>query len=72
MVITDWCDDYLACRLCDLWLRVFDRAHFRTYGQEQCGRFVQQAGFTGVRVDRYKINWLWGLMTSVGEKHAAR
>ena len=71
-VITDWCDDYIACRLCDLWLRVFDRAHFRTYGQKQCRRLVEQAGFPAVRVDRYKINWLWGLMTAVGRKGAAR
>lgn len=68
LVITDWCDDYIACRFCDLWLRLFDRAHFRTYGQEQIGRLIQQAGFTGVRIDRYKISWLWGLMTAVGQK----
>ena len=72
IVITDWCDDYVACRLCDFWLRVFDRAHFRTYGKKQCGRFLQQAGFTGIRIDRYKINWLWGLMTAVGQKYAAQ
>lgn len=68
LVITDWCDDYVACRICDLWLRAFDRAHFRTYGQEDCRRLVQQAGFLDVRVDRYKINWLWGLMTVVARR----
>lgn len=68
LVLTDWCDDYVACWLCDLWLRVFDRAHFQTYGEKQCRRLVEQAGFTGVRIDRYKINWLWGLMTAVGQK----
>ncbi len=70
LVLTDWCDDYVACRLCDLWLRVFDRAHFQTYGQKQCRRLVEQAGFPDVRIDRYKINWLWGLMTAVGQKHS--
>ena len=29
LVITDWCDDYLACRICDIVLRVFNRAHQR-------------------------------------------
>jgi SAM-dependent methyltransferase len=72
LVITDWCDDYVGCWLCDLWLQVFDRAHFRIYGQKQCRRFVEQAGFTGVRIERYKINWLWGLMTAVGQKPAAQ
>jgi len=70
LVITDWCDDYIACRICDLWLRVFDRAHFRTYGREQCRRFLDQAGFVVDRVDRYKINWIWGLMTAIGRKRA--
>jgi len=72
VVITDWCDDYFACRLCNLWLRVFDRAHFRIYGRDQCRHLLEQAGFTAVRLDRYKINWLWGLMTAVGRKRTAQ
>ncbi len=70
LVVTDWCDDYIACRICDLWLRLFNRAHFRTYGEKQCRHLLEQAGFGAVRVDRYKINWLWGLMTAVGQKRA--
>ena len=72
IVLTDWCDDYIACRLCNRWLRIVDRAHFRTYGQKQCRLLVEQAGFTGVRIDRYKINWFWGLMTAVGRKPAGQ
>jgi ubiquinone/menaquinone biosynthesis C-methylase UbiE len=72
LVITDWCDDYLTCRLCDLWLRVFDRAHFRTYGREHCRRLLEDAGFSAIRIDRYKINWLWGLMTAVGHRSTAQ
>jgi ubiquinone/menaquinone biosynthesis C-methylase UbiE len=68
LVITDWCDDYIACRICDLWLRLFNRAHFRTYGEKQCRQLLEQAGFTAVHVDRYKINWLWGLMTAVAQE----
>ena len=72
IVITDWCDDYVGCRLCDLFLRVFNRSHARTYGQKQFGHLVQQAGFSLIAIDRYKINWLWGLMTVVGRKRAAQ
>ena len=72
IVITDWCDDYVVCWLCDLFLRVSKRSHSRTYGQKQCRPLVQQAGFTLSAIDRYKINWLWGLMTAVGEKRAAQ
>lgn len=66
LVLTDWCDDYLACRLCDLWLRTFDPAHVRTYGEKECRRFLDHAHFSDVHVDRYKINWFWGLMTATG------
>lgn len=68
LVITDWCDDYITCRVFDLFLRLFDRAHMRAYGQEECCRLVQRAGFAAVRIDRYRINWFWGLMTAVGER----
>ncbi len=64
IVITDWCDDYIACKICDLFLRMFNRAHFKTYGQDTCERLLQNAGYGNIQVDRYKINWLWGLMTA--------
>ena len=72
LVITDWCDDYVTCRLCDLWLRVFDRAHSRAYGQKQCRQLLAQAGFNVTRIDRYRINWLWGLMTALAQRRAAQ
>ena len=72
LVLTDSCDDYVACRICDLWLRLFNRAHFRTYGERQCRHLLEQAGFTAVRIDRYKINWLWGLMTAVARERGAQ
>lgn len=64
IVITDWCDDYIACRFCDLFLRVFNRAHFKTYGRRACEHLLRNAGYSNVQVKRYKINWLWGLMTA--------
>jgi ubiquinone/menaquinone biosynthesis C-methylase UbiE len=68
LVITDWCDDYLACRLCSLYLRLFRNAHFRIYGRQECSDLLREAGYGHVAVDRYKINWLWGLMTATVTK----
>ncbi len=68
LVITDWCDDYLACKACDVFLRLFNRAHFRTYGQSQCTKMITDAGFAEVRIDTFKLNWLWGFMTARGVK----
>lgn len=64
LVITDWCDDYLACRICDLFLRFSNRAHVRVYGQQEFNELLEAAGFSGVESERYKISWLWGLMTA--------
>ncbi|MBI2538151.1 MAG: methyltransferase domain-containing protein [Gemmatimonadetes bacterium] len=68
LVITDWCDDYLACRVCDRVLRVLSPAHFRTYRERECRELLQAAGVGALLTERYKINWLWGLMTVKGKK----
>jgi ubiquinone/menaquinone biosynthesis C-methylase UbiE len=65
IVLTDWCDDYLACRVCNLYLRLTNRAFYKTYQEAECRNLLQRAGFTDVKLDRYKISWLWGLMTAV-------
>ena len=67
LVITDWCDDYLACRICDLYLRLFDRAHVKVYRQKECRCLLLEAGYRPAAIDRYRINWLWGLMTATAE-----
>lgn len=68
LVITDWCDDYLACRICNIYLRITNRAYYKTYRQQECLDLLAEAGHAGVQIERYKINWLWGLMTAVASK----
>jgi len=63
VLITDWCDDYLFCRICDFYLRWFDQAHFGMYGSQECSRILTRAGFRVEMLERYKISWLWGLMS---------
>jgi len=64
IVVTDWCDDYLTCRIHDFFLRLFNRAHFKTYGSKGCVSLLEKANFGNVNLERYKINWLWGMMTA--------
>lgn len=64
LVITDWCDDYLACRVCDLYLRLFRRTHVKVYRERECVRLLNEAGCRPVEIESYRINWLWGLMTA--------
>lgn len=63
LVITDWCDDFFTCKICDLYLRLFNRAYFKAYSKRGCIRLLKEAGYSVKSIDRYKINWLWGLMT---------
>lgn len=73
LVVTDWCDDFWACRLCDLYLRLTSRTHVRTYRLHECARMLAMPGHTLVGIDRYKIDWLWGMMTAtvIKDEHPA-
>jgi ubiquinone/menaquinone biosynthesis C-methylase UbiE len=64
LVITDWCDEYLACRVCDRILRLVDAAHQGIYGRSECAALLAGAGFEVSSLERYRISWLWGLMTA--------
>lgn len=72
VVITDWCDDYLACRACDMFLRTFSRAYFRTYSSNECRTLLVDAGFATCDIEHYRINWLWGLMTATAGRSASQ
>ena len=68
LVITDWCDDYLSCKLHDWYCKWRDRSHFRTYGVRQCRRLLEAAGARNVAIEKYRITWFWGLMTAISHK----
>jgi ubiquinone/menaquinone biosynthesis C-methylase UbiE len=63
LVITDWCGDYLTCRILDRYLYCFNAAHYRVYRQHELIQLLKETGYSQVHAERYKINWLWGLMT---------
>jgi ubiquinone/menaquinone biosynthesis C-methylase UbiE len=68
LVITDWCDDYITCKLCDIYLRWFDRAHNCMYGESKCRQLLLAASANSINIDKYRINWLWGMMTAIAHK----
>lgn len=68
IIITDWCDDYLTCKLCDIYLRWSDPSHFRMYGVSEFQQLIEEAGASQVQIHRYKVTWLWGLMTASATK----
>ena len=68
LVITDWCYDYLTCKVCDFFLRCFNRAHLGTYGVAECQEMMRNEGLQEVAIERYKIDWFWGMMTATAIK----
>jgi len=70
IVITDWCDDYIPCRICNLFLRYFNAAHYKIYGKEALHALLSSSGFSNIKIDKYKMNWFWGMMTATASKKA--
>jgi ubiquinone/menaquinone biosynthesis C-methylase UbiE len=68
VIITDWCDDYLTCKLCNIYLRWVDPSHFRMYSVSQCRELLEAANARDIEIDKYKITLLWGLMTATAHK----
>lgn len=68
IALTDWCRDFWTSRLLDRLLRRFNAAHYRAYALAQCAEMLWQAGLHPELLERYKIDWLWGLMTVVAVK----
>jgi SAM-dependent methyltransferase len=71
LVITDWCYDYLTCKICDFFLQYFNRAHSRTYGVAELQAMMRDRGLQEVAIERYKIDWFWGMMTATAVKEAS-
>jgi ubiquinone/menaquinone biosynthesis C-methylase UbiE len=70
-IVTDWCDDYMTCKIYDWLLRIFDPAHFKVYGRQACYNLLASSRFNLIEVERYKINWFWGMMTARARKNPA-
>jgi ubiquinone/menaquinone biosynthesis C-methylase UbiE len=68
LVLVDWCDDFLACKLCSLWLRLTDKSFFCTYTMRACHEILQKAGFNVAHSERFKVGGLWGMMLFACEK----
>ncbi len=63
VVLTDWCADYLTCRILYRYLRLRGMSCHRVYQRAELLDLFRRAGFANLQGERYKINWLWGLMT---------
>lgn len=70
LVLLDWCDDYLTCKLCSIWLRRTDPAFHRVYGLRECQAMLQQAGLRIHSANHFRVGLVWGIMQLVCERPA--
>lgn len=61
-ILVDWCDDYLTCKLCSLWLRWTDPAFHKTYSLRRCRMLLEEAGLKEVSARKVRVLQIWGLM----------
>jgi ubiquinone/menaquinone biosynthesis C-methylase UbiE len=62
LLLADWCDDYLMCKLCSLYLRWTDPAFHRTYSLRRCRSLLKKTGFHVEEARRVRVGRLWGMM----------
>jgi len=67
-VLVDWCDDYLSCKLCSLWLRLTEPAFHETYTLRSCRSLLEGAGFEITHTDHFRVGLIWGMMAFVGRR----
>jgi ubiquinone/menaquinone biosynthesis C-methylase UbiE len=68
IIIMDWCRDYLTCRLCDIFLKIFDTVHKQCYTQNELRSFLTKVKFHAVREQKFKTNLIWGMMITEAVK----
>lgn len=70
LVLTDWCRDFLTMKALDWYLRGTDPGHCRTLRSRYLYRLARTSGLEVERLDRYRLDWFWGLMTLTGRRPA--
>jgi ubiquinone/menaquinone biosynthesis C-methylase UbiE len=68
LVLTDWSRDFWGPRLREVWLRLLDPSHHRTWRLDEVEELLSVVGFRVVRGDLYRIRPTWGMMTLRAER----
>jgi ubiquinone/menaquinone biosynthesis C-methylase UbiE len=66
VAITDWCADRWLDRIRDRVYRRLEHAHQRALRSAELAALLADAGFSDVRVERWRIGFRWGMMTGLG------
>ncbi len=72
LVVTDWCGDFIGCRVLAWALPLLGRAHERTFSSGELLKALNTAGYEDVAMEKFRIDVFWGLMTVVATAPASR
>lgn len=70
-VIMDWCRDFLACKIFDVLLKLYDPAHSRCFTTKELRRFYAASGLNVRDIETFRLGYCWGLMLGVGTAPAS-
>jgi ubiquinone/menaquinone biosynthesis C-methylase UbiE len=70
VAITDWCGDRWVERLRTAILSRVESASLRVYRTRELVELLADAGFVGIRVERWRIGLRWNLMTATATASA--
>ncbi len=62
VIILDWNKDYFICRICDLFLQLFDPAHQQCYTQAELHQLLISAEFQLHSATKFRLGVIWGMM----------
>lgn len=68
VVLTDWCADYVPTRMVGVYLRLLKRPLHRVYRSRQLIGLLEARGFSVLRIERFRVGWLWELMVLTAQK----
>jgi ubiquinone/menaquinone biosynthesis C-methylase UbiE len=68
LTLTDWSRDFWGPRFREVWLRLLDPAHHRTWRLDEVEGMLRSQGFLVLGGDLYRIRPTWGMMTLRAER----
>ncbi|MEZ5275560.1 MAG: methyltransferase domain-containing protein [Opitutaceae bacterium] len=72
LVVTDWRLDYWTLPFIRIYLRATGRVLGRIFRSDELVALFAETGFSQPKVARYRLNWMWGLMTGNARKRGTQ
>lgn len=66
VVVLDWSRDFLACRVCDIALKLLYPAYNRCYNRRELREMFEDAGLGAEKEQTCRFRVVWGLMAATG------